>query len=32
VLTDYVGRDGAIRFHYADGTSEMLLFKYCGQP
>ncbi len=32
VLTNYVGRDGAIRFHYADGTTEMLLFKYCGQP
>jgi hypothetical protein len=32
VLTNYVGRDGAIRFYYADGTAEMLLFKYCGQP
>jgi hypothetical protein len=32
VLTDYTGRDGAIRFHFPDGTTEMLLFKYCGQP
>ena len=32
VLTNFVGRDGAIRFYYAEGTAEMLLFKYCGQP
>jgi|GEM_PF-323091 len=32
VLTNYIGRDGAIRFYFADGTTEMLLFKYCGQP
>jgi hypothetical protein len=32
VLSDYVGRDGAIRFYFPDGTAEMLLFKYCGQP
>lgn len=32
VLTNYVGRDGAIRFYFAGGTTEMLLFKYCGQP
>jgi hypothetical protein len=33
VLQDYKGRDGAIRFYYKDnGTAEMLLFKYCGQP
>ena len=32
VLTDYVGRDGAIRFYYPDRTAELLLFKYCGQP
>ena len=32
VLSDYVGRDGAIRFFYPGGTAEMLLFKYCGQP
>ena len=31
VLSDYVGRDGAIRFYLRDGTAEMLLFKYCGQ-
>jgi hypothetical protein len=31
VLTDYVGRDGAIRFYFREGTAEMLLFKYCGQ-
>ena len=31
VLTNYVGRDGAIRFYFADGSTEMLLFKYCGQ-
>ena len=31
VLSDYVGRDGAIRFYFRDGTAEMLLFKYCGQ-
>ena len=32
VLKDYEGRDGAIRFYFQDGTAEMLLFKYCGQP
>jgi hypothetical protein len=32
VRTNYVGRDGAIRFYFADGTADMLLFKYCGQP
>jgi hypothetical protein len=32
VLTDLIGRDGAIRFYYRDGSAEMLLFKYCGQP
>ncbi len=32
VLTNYIGRDGAIRFYFADGSTEMLLFKYCGQP
>lgn len=32
VLTDYIGRDGAIRFYYAgNAVAEMLLFKYCGQ-
>ena len=31
-VRDYIGRDGAIRFYFPDGTAEMLLFKYCGQP
>lgn len=29
---DLVGRDGALRFYLPDQQSEMLLFKYCGQP
>ena len=33
VLRDFVGRDGAIRFYFAqDARTELLLFKYCGQP
>ena len=32
VARDLIGRDGAIRFYYPDGTAELLLFKYCGQP
>jgi hypothetical protein len=33
VPRDLIGRDGAIRFYFADGArSELLLFKYCGQP
>jgi hypothetical protein len=32
VPRDLLGRDGAIRFYFPDGTAEMLLFKYCGQP
>jgi hypothetical protein len=33
VLRDYAGRDGAIRFYFADeNRAELLLFKYCGQP
>ena len=32
VARDLIGRDGAIRFYFRDGTAEMLLFKYCGQP
>ena len=32
VPRDFVGRDGAIRFYFNNGTAEMLLFKYCGQP
>jgi hypothetical protein len=31
VLRDYAGRDGAIRFYFADARAELLLFKYCGQ-
>jgi hypothetical protein len=32
VLRDFVGRDGAIRFFFAeDARAELLLFKYCGQ-
>jgi hypothetical protein len=32
VLTDYFGRDGAIRFYFPDATTAMLLLKFCGQP
>jgi len=33
VPRDYLGRDGAIRFYFSDeARSELLLFKYCGQP
>jgi hypothetical protein len=33
VSKDEIGKDGAIRFYYGENTtSEMLLFKYCGQP
>ena len=31
VPRDYVGRDGAIRFYFPTGHTELLLFKYCGQ-
>ncbi len=31
VRSDHVGRDGAVRFYFPGQTSEMLLFKYCGQ-
>ena len=32
VKTDYLGRDGAIRFYFrGESRAEMLLFKYCGQ-
>jgi hypothetical protein len=31
VPRDFIGRDGAIRFYFSDGQSELLLFKYCGQ-
>ena len=30
--TDYVGRDGAVRFYFKEGRAEMLLFKFYGQP
>lgn len=33
VLQDYKGRDGALRFYFADDSrTELVLFKYCGQP
>jgi len=33
VPRDLQGRDGAIRFYYAEkNQAELLLFKYCGQP
>lgn len=32
VLRDFVGRDGGIRFYFAeDSRAELVLFKYCGQ-
>jgi hypothetical protein len=31
VRTDFVGRDGALRFYYRESLAEMILFKYCGQ-
>jgi hypothetical protein len=32
VPRDLIGRDGAISFYFPDSNTEMLLFKYCGQP
>jgi hypothetical protein len=33
VVQDYKGRDGAIRFYFAEeARTELMLFKYCGQP
>ncbi len=32
VPKEYLGRDGAIRFYFADDMAETALFKYCGQP
>ncbi len=33
VAQDVVGRDGALKFYYAeDHAAELLLFKFCGQP
>ena len=29
--SDYVGRDGPIRFYHRENSAETLLFKYCGQ-
>jgi hypothetical protein len=31
VRTNYIGRDGALRFYNPDHTAEMVLFKYSGQ-
>jgi len=33
IAQDIIGRDGALKFYYAEEqASEMLLFKFCGQP
>ncbi len=32
VPVDVLGHDGALRFYLSNHTTEMLLFKYCGQP
>ena len=32
VTRDIKGRDGALKLYYADNTSELFLFKFCGQP
>jgi hypothetical protein len=33
VSDDIIGRDGALRFYYAEENAcELLLFKFCGQP
>jgi hypothetical protein len=33
VAEDIVGRDGALKFYYAEeNAAELLLFKFCGQP
>lgn len=31
VTEDIRGRDGALRFYFSDRSTEMLLFKFCGQ-
>lgn len=31
VARDIKGRDGALKFYYADNTTELFLFKFCGQ-
>ena len=32
VSLDLHNRDGALKLYYPDGVSELLLFKFCGQP
>jgi hypothetical protein len=32
VSTDFRNRDGALQLYYPDNVSELLLFKFCGQP
>ena len=32
VSADFKNRDGALKLYYPDGVSELLLFKFCGQP
>ena len=32
VTRDLKGRDGALKLYYADNTTELFLFKFCGQP
>ena len=32
VSLDLHNRDGALKLYYPDGLSELLLFKFCGQP
>jgi hypothetical protein len=31
VRSDYIGRDGAVRFYFPDQLAEMVVFKFCGQ-
>ena len=31
IATDLKNRDGALKFYYTDNTSELFLFKFCGQ-
>ncbi len=32
VTRDVKGRDGALKLYYADNSTELFLFKFCGQP
>ena len=32
VAADLKNRDGALKFYYSDQTTELFLFKFCGQP